>query len=68
MIRNKEGSDEMREGYIKGEDGLSGKGFLLNIGKRQKNMQGGEGLHKLNRRELRIHICNGYENVVDIQD
>ena len=34
MIRNKEGSDEKREGYIKGEDGLSGKGFLLNIGKR----------------------------------
>ena len=29
-------------------------------------MQGGEGLHKLNRRESRIHICNGYENVVDI--
>ena len=42
MIRNKEGSDEKREGYLKGEDGFSGKAFLLNVGKRKKNMQGGE--------------------------
>ena len=29
-------SDEKREGYLKGEDGLSGKAFLLNVGKRRK--------------------------------
>ena len=49
----KEGSDEKRDGYLKGEDGLSGKAFLLNVGKRKKNMQGGEDLHNLNRRESR---------------
>ena len=36
MIRKKGGSDEKREGYLKGEDGFSGKAFLLNVGKRKK--------------------------------
>ena len=29
-------SDKEREGYLKGENGLSGKAFLLNVGKRRK--------------------------------
>ena len=29
-------SDEKREGYLIGENGLSGKAFLLNVGKRRK--------------------------------